>query len=63
MYLLMRDFSRPTTKQATLWLAQNKNAKAYLFSQDVNLYAEVNGKVMPVTKSSDDTLYQVSLQR
>ena len=32
-----------------------------LLSQNVNLYAEVNGKVMPVTISSDDAKYQVSL--
>ena len=33
-----------------------------LLSQNVNLYAEVNGKVMPVTISSDDAKYQVSLR-
>ena len=30
-----------------------------LYKQDVNLYAEVNGKVMPVTRSTDDAKYQV----
>ncbi|CAH3155213.1 unnamed protein product [Pocillopora meandrina] len=29
-------------------------------AKDVNLYAEVNGKVMPVTRSTDDAKYQVS---
>ncbi|CAH3164684.1 unnamed protein product, partial [Porites lobata] len=29
-------------------------------AKNVNLYAEVNGKVMPVTISSDDAKYQVS---
>ena len=33
------------------------------YKQDVNLYAEVNGKVMPVTVSSDDAKYQVSLNK
>ncbi|EDO29738.1 predicted protein, partial [Nematostella vectensis] len=28
--------------------------------QDVSLYAEVNGKVMPVTRSTDNSKYQVS---
>merc|ERR1711894_11279 len=28
--------------------------------KDVNLYAEVNGNVMPVTRSADNTKYQVS---
>ncbi|XP_031566352.1 translocon-associated protein subunit delta-like isoform X3 [Actinia tenebrosa] len=29
-------------------------------AKDVHLYAEVNGNVMPVTRSADDTKYQVS---
>ena len=31
----------------------------FIIEQDVNLYAEVNGKVMPVTRSTDDAKYQV----
>ena len=29
-------------------------------NQELNLYAEVNGKVMPVTRSTDDSKFQVS---
>ena len=38
------------------------NYAPWFCQQNVNLYAEVNGKVMPVTVSSDDAKYQVSLK-